>query len=126
MKNSKIYLVAHYISRPRDPRKTHIAGYLKNHDNVQYDEQVQISTRLRPKDITTAKIIINLTDKVVQQNSFNNNKDFKELFKYFFKGYNKYITEVMVKLDADYFNSILDEMQSDLDKIKPNEKVSAE
>lgn len=124
MKNSKIYLVAHYVSRPRDPRKTHIAGYLKNPDNVQYDEQVQISTRLRPKDITTAKIIINLTDKVVQQNSFNKNKDFKELFKYFFKGYNKYITEVMVKLDAEYFNTILDEMQADLDKQKVNEEVS--
>jgi len=124
MKNSKIYLVAHYVSRPRDPRKTHIAGYLKNPDNVQYDEQVQISTRLRPKDITTAKIIINLTDKVVQQNSFNNNTDFKELFKYFFKGYNKYITEVMVKLDAEYFNTILDEMQTDLDQQKINEEVS--
>lgn len=122
MKKQSIYLIANYVARPRNPRKTHVAGYMKNPDNVQFDEQVQISTRLRSKDITTAKIIMNLSDKVVQQNNFNGNRDFKELFKYFFKGYNKYITEVMVKLDAEYFNSILDEMQAELDN-KVDEKV---
>lgn len=122
MKKQSIYLIANYVARPRNPRKTHVAGYMKNPDNVQFDEQVQISTRLRSKDITTAKIIMNLSDKVVQQNNFNGNRDFKELFKYFFKGYNKYITEVMVKLDAEYFNSILDEMQAELDN-KVDEKI---
>lgn len=122
MKKQSIYLIANYVARPRNPRKTHVAGYMKDPDNVQFDEQVQISTRLRSKDITTAKIIMNLSDKVVQQNNFNGNRDFKELFKYFFKGYNKYITEVMVKLDAEYFNSILDEMQAELDN-KVDEKV---
>ena len=42
--------------------------------------------------------------------------------KYFFKGYHKYITEVMVKLDAKYFDTMLDQMQTELD----NEKVQAE
>jgi fructose-specific phosphotransferase system component IIB len=126
MKKQSIYLVANYVAKPRDPRKTHIPGYLKNPDNVQYDEQVHISTRLRTKDITTAKVIINLSDKTVQQNSFNGNKDFNELFKYFFKGYHKYITEVMVKLDPEYFNQTLDEMQAELDKEKVNEEVPAE
>jgi len=126
MKKSTIYLIANYVTRPRDPRKTHIPGYLKDPANVQYDEQVQISTRLRPKDLQTAKIIIDLSNKKVQQNSFNSNRDFKELFKYFFKGYHKYVTEVMVKLDPDYFNQILDEMQQELDKEKSNEEVPAE
>ncbi len=31
MKN--IYLVAQYVTRPRDPRKTHIAGYMKDPKN---------------------------------------------------------------------------------------------
>ena len=35
------------------------------------------------------------------------------MFKYFFKGYNKYITQVMVQLDAEYFNRMLDEMQAE-------------
>jgi len=123
MKKQSIYLIANYVTRPRDPRRTHISGYMKDPANVQYDEQVQISTRLRNKDIQTAKIIVDLTNKQVQQNSFNNNKDFKELFKYFFKGYHKYITEVMAKLDPEFFNQILDEIQNDLDKEKLNEEV---
>jgi hypothetical protein len=125
MKKQSIYLIANYVTKPRDPRRTHIPGYMKDPANVQYDEQVQISNKLRSKDIQTAKIIVDLTNKQVQQNSFNNNKDFKELFKYFFKGYHKYITEVMTKLDPEFFNQILDEMQADLDKQKLDEEVSA-
>jgi hypothetical protein len=71
-------------------------------------------------------VIVNLSTKTVEKNSFNGNKDFNELFKYFFKGYHKYITEVMVKLDPEYFNQILDEMQSELDKEKLHEKVPVE
>jgi fructose-specific phosphotransferase system component IIB len=126
MKKQSIYLIANYVTKPRDPRRTHIPGYMKDPANVQYDEQVQISTRLTKKDIQTAKIIVNLTNKQVQQNSFNNNKDFKELFKYFFKGYHKYITEVMAKLDPEFFNQMLNEMQTDLDKEKLDEEVPSE
>jgi fructose-specific phosphotransferase system component IIB len=126
MKKQNIYLVAHYLTKPKNSKKTHIPGYMKDPANVRYDEQVQISTRIRQQDLMTAKVIMNLTDKKVEQNSFNNNKDFNELFKYFFKGYHKYITEVMAKLDPEYFNQMLDEMQAELDKEKANEEVPAE
>lgn len=126
MKKQNIYLVAQYLAKPRDPRRTHVPGYMKDPANVRYDEQVQVSNRLRQQDLITAKIIINLSDKKVEQNSFNGNKDFNELFKYFFKGYHKYITEVMAKLDPEYFNQILDEMQADLDKEKASEEVPTE
>jgi fructose-specific phosphotransferase system component IIB len=126
MKKQNIYLVAQYLAKPRDPRRTHIPGYMKDPANVRYDEQVQVSNRLRQQDLITAKIIINLSDKKVEQNSFNGNKDFNELFKYFFKGYHKYITEVMAKLDPEYFNQMLDEMQAELDKEKHSEEVPAE
>jgi hypothetical protein len=114
MKTKSIYLVAHYVTRPKNPKMTHVPGYMKDPANHQYDEQVQVSTRLRPKDITGAKIIMNLSEKQVQTNSFNGNKNFDELFKYFFKGYHKYITDVMVQLDAEYFNKMLDEMQAEV------------
>jgi hypothetical protein len=126
MKKQNIYLVAHYVTRPRDPKKTHIPGYMKDPANHQYDEQVQISTRLRLQDNLMAKVIVNLSTKTVEKNSFNGNKDFNELFKYFFKGYHKYVTEVMSKLDPEYFNQMLNEMQSELDKEKDNEEVPAE
>lgn len=126
MTTQNIYLVAHYTMKPRDSRKTHIPGYMKDPANIRYDERVQISTRLRQQDITTAKVIVNLSDKKVEKNSFNGNQDFNELFKYFFKGYHKYITEVMAKLDLEYFNQMLDEMQAELDSEKNNEEVPAE
>ncbi len=122
MKKRSIYLVAHYSAKPKNPSKTHIPGYMKDPANIRYDEQVQVSTRLRPHDVTNAKVIMNLSEKNVDKNSFNGNKDFDELFKYFFKGYHKYITDVMVQLDADYFNKMLDEMQAEVDAGKHNEE----
>ena len=126
MKKPSIYLIAHYSAKPKNPAKTHIPGYMKDPANVRYDEQVQVSTRLRPKDINMAKIIMNLSTKNVEKNSFNNNKDFKELFKYFFKGYHKYITDVMVQLDAEYFSSILDELQAEVDAGKHDEETQTQ
>lgn len=126
MKKQNIYLVANYLTKPKDPRRTHVPGYMKDPANIRYDEQVQVSTRLRRQDLVTAKVIMNLSNKTVDQNSFNGNKNFDELFKYFFKGYHKYITEVMAKLDPEYFNQMLDEMQADLDREKASEEVSAE
>lgn len=126
MKKQNIYLVANYLTKPKDPRRTHVPGYMKDPANIRYDEQVQVSTRLRRQDLVTAKVIMNLSNKTVDQNSFNGNKNFNDLFKYFFKGYHKYITEVMVKLDPEYFNQMLDEMQADLDGGKVSEEVSAQ
>jgi hypothetical protein len=124
MKTKSIYLVAHYFAKPKNPAKTHIPGYMKDPENVRYDEQVHISTKLRPKDVTGAKIIMNLSEKRVQTNVFNGKKDFDELFKYFFTGYHKYITDVMVQLDAEYFNKMLDEMQAE--DISSNEETQTQ
>jgi hypothetical protein len=123
MKKQNIYLVAHYVTKPKDPKKTHIPGYMKDPANHQYDEQVAIQTRLKSNDFN-AKIVMNLSMKTVDTNRFNSNKDFDELFKYFFKGYHKYITQIMTQLDPEYFNQMLDAMQSDIDAGK-DEEISA-
>jgi len=123
MKKQNIYLVAHYVTKPKDPKKTHIPGYMKDPANHQYDEQVAIQTKLKSNDVN-AKIVMNLSMKTVDTNRFNSNKDFDELFKYFFKGYHKYITQIMTQLDPEYFNQMLDAMQSDIDAGK-DEEISA-
>ena len=123
MKKQNIYLVAHYVTKPPDPKKTHIPGYMKDPANHQYDEQVAIQTKLKSNDVN-AKIVMNLSTKTVDTNRFNSNKDFDELFKYFFKGYHKYITQIMTQLDPEYFNQMLDAMQADIDAGK-DEEVSA-
>jgi len=124
--SKSIYLVAHYTAKPKNPAKTHIPGYMKDPENLRYDEQVQVSTRLRPKDINMAKIIMNLSQKKVEKNSFNGKKNFDELFKYFFTGYHKYITDIMVQLDAEYFNQMLDEMQAEIDSGKHDEEIKTQ
>jgi hypothetical protein len=115
MSKQNIYLVAFYYAKPKPGVQTQVAGWNKDPNNIQYDERVEITRGLK-KDTYAAGVIMNLSTKTVDRNRYGDNKSFDEMFKYFFKGYNKYITQVMVQLDAEYFNKMLDEMQAEWER----------
>lgn len=100
MKNKNIYLVANYTAMPKDPSQTKIAGYMKNPDNLQYDEVVYITQGLRDKD-TKNSVVLDLTDEKIVKNIFEVNKTYLELFDYFYSGYTEYINECVAKLHGE-------------------------
>lgn len=100
--------------KPAPGVNTSAKGWQDNPNNIRYDERVEVTRGLK-KDTYSAGIILNLSKKTVERNRFGDNRSFDEMFKYFFKGYNKYITQVMVQLDAEYFNRMLDEMQAEFE-----------
>ncbi len=124
MNNKHIYLVAFYSLKPQKGANTQVKGWMDNPANLRYDEKVEI-TRGVKKNSATAKIILNLVTKTVERNNFNDNRDFKDLFKYFFGGYHQYITEVMKQLDPEYLTSILDELEAEMNA-KNAEEVSTQ
>lgn len=102
MKNPTVYLVAYYSLRPRHRRvRTEKAGWMKNPDNVSYDESISITTKLKNRDIDTAKIILDLTNQKVYRNGWGDNKTFESLFEHFYSGYKQYLDPVMTKLGYD-------------------------
>lgn len=112
-KTKNIYLVAFYYLKPRPGVNTSQKGWMDVKENLRYDERVEITRGLK-KDTDSANIILDLGNKQVVRNRFNSEKDFKELFKYFFGGYHQYITQVMRQLDPDYLTSVLDELEAEL------------
>lgn len=98
-KNKSIYLIAKYVTRPRDPSQTHNPGYMKDPANIQYDEQVYITRGLRDKDLTN-NVIINLTEEKIVKNTFNSGSTFEEIFKHFYDGYAEYIDQSVNELNA--------------------------
>lgn len=122
MASNKIYLVSFYGLKPKPGVKTSVKGWMDNPDNLQYDEKVEITRGIK-KSAATAKIVLNLSTKTVERNGFNSDRDFKTLFKYFFGGYHKYITEVMTQLDPTYLASILDELQAEMEAEMKTESV---
>jgi len=96
---------------------------MDNFDNITYDESIEI-TRGVKKNSSIAKVILNLSKKSVDRNSWGTARSFDEYFKHYFMGYHKYVTTVMTQLDAEYMNSMLDEMQADLDAAKEPEAVT--
>lgn len=114
MKTKHIYLIAYYLQRPRDPKKTHIKGYITDPNNMIWDENVEISHGLGSKDRQHAQVVLDFTEKKVITNKFNQERDFDKLFKYYFEGYHKYITQVMTQMDPEYLTKMVAEMQAEL------------
>ena len=101
-----IHLVAFYVIKPKDPKKTKIKGYMTNPDNHQYDERIEFTKGLNPKDQTYAGVVLNLNTKTVLKNKFGT-KTFDELFKYFLEAYPQYIIQVMAQLDLPYLEQFI-------------------
>jgi hypothetical protein len=117
--------VAFYHLKPRPGVNTSQKGWMEDFTNITYDESIEI-TRGVKKNSSMAKIILNLSKKTVDRNTWGTDRSFNEYFKHFFMGYHKYVTTVMTQLDAEYMNSMLDEMQAELDanKDKTTETVA--
>lgn len=100
MATKSIYLIANYISRPKDPSKTHIAGYTHNPDNMEIDEQVYLARGLRDKDLKNT-VILNLTEEKIVKNGFKSGVKFDELFQHYYDGYSDYINDAVNTLNAE-------------------------
>jgi TFIIF-interacting CTD phosphatase-like protein len=98
-KSKDVYLVAYYTLRPNHSRvNTRIKGWMNLPDSVKYDEQIAVTSKLKTKDLSIAKVILNLKNRTVYKNSWNNGKTFEELFEHFYSGYKKYLDPVINEL----------------------------
>lgn len=98
-----IYLVAYYYQKPKTSRvRTSRAGWMNDQNNVAWDEQVAVCRQLKNRDLTTAKIILDLVRKQVVRNGWANQRSFDELFQHFQQGYPQYTTEIMNQIDPSY------------------------
>ena len=107
--------------KPRPGVNTSKKGWMNDKNNLQYDEKIEI-TRGQKKSSLLANVILNLSQKSVQRNTFNDDRDFKSFFKYYFGGYDQYITAVMKQLDPAYLTAILDELEAEMKEAQANEQ----
>jgi len=102
-----LYLVAYYYQKPANNRvKTQLKDWMKKPNAVSLDEQVALTRNLKPKDISMAKIILDLGNKKVVRNNWNSDNSFEQLFLYFHKAYPQYTKDVMLQIDPEYYNSL--------------------
>lgn len=120
MSTKNIYLVARYYLKPRPGVNTSQAGWMNDPNNIRYDEAVDIVRGIKGNSLD-AQVILNLTSKTVERNSWNDNKDFDRLFAYFFEGYHSYLTQVMKQLDPEYLTAMVDKMYSEVESAKVEE-----
>ena len=118
-----LHLLAFYLIKPRDPKRTKEKGYMQDPANHQYDERIEFTRGLSSKDQMYAGVILNLNKKTVISNRYDyskQNSEFDKLFKYFLEGYPQYIEKVMRELDPAYLEQFLPK------KEEPVAEVAAE
>jgi len=127
LSNKNVYLVAFYSITPRRGVNTSKKGWMADKNNLQYDERLEITRGLK-KNSNIANVILNLSDKTIAKNNFNDNSDFRSFFKYYFGGYHKYISTVMKELDPAYLEEFLKDTEAEVASAeeKKNEEVPAE
>jgi hypothetical protein len=107
MSNKTVYLVAYYMIKPKHKRVgTQVKGWMSESDNVAYDEQIAVATKLKTNDLQTAKIILDLSNRTVYRNSWNNGKSFDDLFEHFYTGYQKYLDPVINQLGYEMVENV--------------------
>lgn len=123
---NNVYLVAFYTMKPRPGVNTSVKGWMNDKDNLQYDERLEITRGIK-KSSSLANVILDLSNKTIVRNRFNDTSDFKEFFKYYFGGYHKYISTVMKEIDPEYLEAFLSDMEAEVKAAEANEpEVAAE
>ena len=126
MKTKDLHLIAFYTIRPRDPKKTHVKGYMSDPANHQYDERIEFTRGLSSKDQQYAGVVLNLNQKTVVYNKYNaHNSEFDTLFKYFLEAYPKYVIQVMAQLDLPYLEQFIPKEEPVAEEIKDAQEVSS-
>jgi hypothetical protein len=100
MKNHDLYLIASYTAKPRNPKMTKVAGYMKDPANIIYDERVEFSIGTKSKDIN-AGVILNLTKHLVVKNKFQPDADFETVVKYYCDAYPEYMAKAGFTLEKE-------------------------
>ena len=107
---TKLYLVAYYFTKPKNNRiRTEKPGWMKSPGAISYDEQVAITKNLSNKDLSNAKVILDMVGKKVVKNGWVSGRSFDELFLYYYGNYPQYTKTVMEKLDPEYLQRFMPE-----------------
>jgi len=93
MKN--LYLVAYYFKKPHSPRvRTNVAGWQQVSGSTVFDEQVQLTNRLRNRDLTMAAVILDLIEQKVIRNGYHSQGSYQQLYDYYYKEYAKELDQI--------------------------------
>lgn len=108
MKTKDLHIIARYTKKPNNRSLTHQKGYMSDPANYYFDEVITVAKGVRPAELQTAGIVLNLNKKTVILNNYAPEMpNFDSLFKYFLEAQPKHIAGIMAELDLDYLKQFL-------------------
>lgn len=101
-----MFLLGTYFKKPKEPKRTKEKGYMLDSNNFSYEETINICTSLKLKDSSQCQVVLDLKNKKVNKNSFNNNFNFEELLYYYQNGYPDYLNPILANLYKEELDAI--------------------
>lgn len=95
-----IYLVAYYFQKPQARVKTQLPGWMKNVENISWDEQVALTKNLKNRDLSQGKVILDLVNQRIVKNGWGDKNSFDELYRYYEGNYPQYTKDIMAQINA--------------------------
>lgn len=123
MKEKPIYLLAFYYMKPRDRVNTSKKGWMDNPENIRYDEKVEFCKGPLKAKQSQANIIVNLSTKTIERNSFKTDRSFDEIFRYFFDNYHQYLLPIMSQLDPEYLQKVSDSIKAEMEEMQAKQQT---
>ena len=91
------YLFARYIQKPRDPKKTHLKGYMSDPANLRWDEIIGFSVGLKHRDERESWVILDIDGQKVIKNRTSDNTNWAQLMDYYLKNYGQQVVDFLKK-----------------------------
>ncbi len=92
----KLYMIAQYFQVPKNPRRTFTKEYGKDPNNLAFNESVIISRSVKNRDLSSANVILNITDKKVVKCNLRRDASYDDLYRYYKNNYPQYFQHLDV------------------------------
>lgn len=92
----KLYMIAHYYQVPKNPRLTAQKDFGKDSNNMAFNESVTIARNIKDRDLSSANVILNITDKKVVKCNLRQGAAFDDLYRYYKNNYPQYFQHLDV------------------------------
>lgn len=89
------YILVTYTQIAKYPKRTGEKGYWSNPDNMQWDELVEFSTKLKNRDRQRAGVILDIENQNIEKNVFGGDRNWQSLWDYYYKNYQKQIDQFL-------------------------------
>ncbi len=97
MNNNSVFLVASYHMHPVNKNKTSIKHYLSLEENCNWEEKIEVVTKIKPRHLTNCKVILDIVNERIVKNAFRleENRTYEDFITHYYSKHKEQLSEIL-------------------------------